>query len=109
MQRRWHLRRKELVNHFELAKNDLCIGIGISSGNVSFGEFGQSHRDLTAIGGVVNTADRAQSVAVAGQILVTRAARDRCGPDVTFGEGKLYALKGLVEPVELCNAAESQV
>jgi adenylate cyclase len=109
MQRRWHVQRTKLADRFELAENNLCIGIGISSGYVSFGEFGQSHRDLTAIGGVVNTAARAQSVAVAGQILVTRGVRDRCGPDITFGEGKLYALKDLVEPVELCNAAESQV
>ena len=32
-------------------------------GELSFGEFGRSHRDLTAIGSVVNTASRAQSVA----------------------------------------------
>jgi hypothetical protein len=36
----------------------LGIGIGINSGIVRFGEFGRSHRDLTAIGTVVNTAAR---------------------------------------------------
>jgi len=43
----------------------LGIGIGIDSGIVSFGEFGRSHRDLTAIGTVVNTAARAQTAAQA--------------------------------------------
>jgi class 3 adenylate cyclase len=68
---------------------------------VSFGEFGRSHRDLTAIGTVVNTAARAQTAAQAGQILVTRAVRDRCAPDFAGSEARLYALKGLPEPAEL--------
>jgi adenylate cyclase len=79
----------------------LEIGIGIDSGMVSFGEFGRSHRDLTAIGTVVNTAARAQTAAQAGQILVTRAVRDRSGPPLAGAKGRLYALKGITEPVEL--------
>jgi adenylate cyclase len=35
------------------------VGIGIDSGETNFGEFGRSHRDLTAIGTVVNRAARA--------------------------------------------------
>jgi adenylate cyclase len=68
------------------------IGIGIDSGIVSFGEFGRSHRDLTAIGTVVNTAARAQSAAQAGQVLVTRAVRDRSGAALAASEGRLSAL-----------------
>jgi adenylate cyclase len=79
----------------------LGIWIGIDSGIVRFGEFGRSHRDLTAIGTVVNTAARAQSAAQAGQILVTRAVRDRSAPAVATSAGRLYPLKGLAEPVEL--------
>ena len=79
------------------------MGVGIASGSVSFGEFGQSHRDLTAIGTVVNTAARAQSVARAGQILVTRAVRDQCKNDIN-DEGTKYDLKGLAAPIELYNA-----
>ena len=78
----------------------LRIGIGIDSGIVSFGEFGRSHRDLTAIGTVVNTAARAQSAAQAGQILVTRAVRDRSTASMATSTGRLYPLKGLAEPVE---------
>ena len=108
MQCRWRVRRAELVKSFGLAENDLCIGIGINSGNLSFGEFGRSHRDLTAIGAIVNTAARAQSVASAGQILVTRAVRHRCGADTILSEGKRYELKGLAEPIELYDLAESR-
>lgn len=79
----------------------LAIGVGIDSGKVSFGEFGRSHRDLTAIGTVVNTAARAQGVAQPGQILVTRSVRDRSASALAAGEGRLYELKGMTEPVEL--------
>ena len=79
----------------------LGIGIGIDSGMVSFGEFGRTHRDLTAIGTVVNTAARAQSAAQAGEILVTQAVRDRSGPALATSQGQLYPLKGLTEPIAL--------
>jgi adenylate cyclase len=104
MQRRWRLRRAELIEGLDLAEDDLCIGIGISSGGVSFGEFGQSHRDLTAIGTVVNTAARAQSVARAGQILITASVRDRCERDMVDRKGARFDLKGLAGPTELYDA-----
>jgi class 3 adenylate cyclase len=107
IQRRWRTRRAELVEGLDLDAGSLCIGIGVSSGDVSFGEFGQSHRDLTAIGTVVNTAARAQSVARAGQIMVTGAVRDRCGKDVVSGEPAKYDLKGLATPIELYDAGEN--
>ena len=104
IQRRWRARRAELVEGLDLVEGSLCIGIGVSSGNVSFGEFGQSHRDLTAIGTVVNTAARAQSVARPGQILVTDAVRDRCGSDMIDSGASKYDLKGLATPIELFEA-----
>jgi adenylate cyclase len=107
IQRRWRARRAELVEGLDLDEGSLCIGIGVSSGNVSFGEFGQSHRDLTAIGTVVNTAARAQSVARAGRIMVTGAVRDRCGEDVVSGEPIKYDLKGIATPIELYDAGEN--
>jgi len=104
MQQRWRARRPDLVEGLDIDEEDLCIGIGICSGNVSFGEFGQSHRDLTAIGTVVNTAARAQSAARAGQILVTKTVRDRCEEDIVRGSGSSYNLKGLAAAVELYDA-----
>jgi adenylate cyclase len=86
----------------DLTGDELGIGIGIDAGDVSFGEFGRSHRDLTAIGTVVNTASRAQAVAVAGQTLVTRAVKDRSRE--VDGAARDYALKGFDEPVALYTA-----
>lgn len=101
IQRRCQERRPLLASSLDCDEDALGIGIGIDSGTVSFGEFGRSHRDLTAIGTVVNTAARAQSVAQAGEVLVTRAVRDRSAPSLAASEGRLYTLKGLAEPVEL--------
>jgi adenylate cyclase len=104
IQQRWRARHPTLVEGLGLAEGSLCIGIGISSGDVSFGEFGRSHRDLTAIGTVVNTAARAQSAARGGQILVTKTVRDRCEKDIVQGDGSMYDLKGLGAPIELYDA-----
>ncbi|MBB5053115.1 class 3 adenylate cyclase [Afipia massiliensis] len=82
---------------------DIGIGIGIDCGQTNFGEFGHAHRDLTAIGTVVNRAARAQAAAKAGEILVTGAVRDRVG-DMVSGDGNNYALKGFQQPVRLFSA-----
>ena len=99
--RRCAAQRHLLAKSLNCDEQALGVGIGIDSGIVSFGEFGRSHRDLTAIGTVVNTAARAQSAAQPGQILVTRAVRDRSGPGLADAEGQLFSLKGFAAPVEL--------
>jgi adenylate cyclase len=102
IQRRCHLRRElHAAEGIDLGANELGVGIGIDSGEASFGEFGRSHRDLTAIGTVVNTAARAQSATEAGQILVTQAVYDRARRQTEKGEGRAYHLKGFENPVEL--------
>ena len=80
---------------------DHGIGVGIHCGELSFGEFGRSHRDLTAIGTVVNTASRAQSAAVAGEILLTQAVYDRVSPDLAGSRPQEYRLKGFDAPMTL--------
>ena len=106
IQRRCGARGEMLaVERNGLDGSELGIGIGIDSGEASFGEFGRSHRDLTAIGTVVNTAARAQSVAEAGQILITQAVRDRTSSQAVQSEGRDYALKGYAKPVTLIRAA----
>ena len=101
IQKKWLDRRKALVEAHGLTASELGIGIGIHSGELSFGEFGRSHRDLTAIGTVVNTASRAQSVAEADQILVTKAVFDRAQPDLKDSHSKAFQLKGFDTPIEL--------
>jgi adenylate cyclase len=105
IQRRCKARRETLLaENIGLGGSELGVGIGIDSGHASFGEFGRSHRDLTAVGTVVNTAARAQSAAQAGGILVTQAVYDRAGRDVVGSEGREYHLKGFETPVRLYTA-----
>ena len=81
--------------------DEFGIGVGIHTGEVSFGEFGHSHRDLTAIGTVVNMAARAQSAAQPGQILVTKEVRDRAQAELQGSIASDYTLKGFDQPVAL--------
>jgi len=83
---------------------DFGVGVGLHCGELSFGEFGHSHRDLTAIGTVVNTASRVQGVAEAGEILVTEEVRERAGELAQESVGRAYALKGFEGPVMLYRA-----
>jgi class 3 adenylate cyclase len=101
IQARCAAKRSSLAREFGLTGSELGVGIGIDTGALSFGVFGQSHRDLTAIGTVVNTAARAQSAAEPGQILVTRAVHEKVGPDLALGPARGYQLKGFEAPVEL--------
>ena len=100
IQQRFAERRDALQEEIGTRDVELGIGIGIDSGDTNFGEFGRSHRDLTAIGTVVNRAARAQAVAKPGEILVTAAVRDRSGGLVS-GEGRDFSLKGFDQPVTL--------
>jgi adenylate cyclase len=101
IQKNWREVRATLAQAHGLTASELGIGIGIHTGDLSFGEFGRSHRDLTAIGTVVNTASRAQSVAAADQILVTKAVFDRAQPDLKDSPSKPFLLKGFNTPIEL--------
>lgn len=105
IQRRCVLRKEALLaDDDELEGGQLGVGIGIDSGETSFGEFGRAHRDLTAIGTVVNMAARAQTAAEVGDILVTRAVRDRAAAAMAESTARQYHLKGFEQPVELFSA-----
>jgi class 3 adenylate cyclase len=101
IQARCHAKREALAAEFGVAGDALGVGVGIDSGRVSFGEFGHSHRDVTAIGTVVNTAARAQAAAEAGQILVTAAVHERAAADLAGSQPRPYALKGFDDSIEL--------
>jgi adenylate cyclase len=100
IQQRFAARRQDLLRDIGTPDVELGIGIGIDSGATNFGEFGHSHRDLTAVGTVVNRAARVQAMAKSGEILVTSAVRDRSG-DMVTGAGQEFALKGFEQPVML--------
>lgn len=104
IQRQWGENRETLARRYGVSEADLGVGIGIHCGDLSFGEFGHTHRDLTAIGTVVNTASRAQTAAGAGEILVTEAVHRRGGEDCAHGQPRPYHLKGFDTPIELYSA-----
>jgi adenylate cyclase len=101
IQERWSARYETPVESPDLADGKLGIGVGIHCGDISFGEFGRSHRDVTAIGTVVNTAARAQSAAVAGEILLTQAVYDRASSELTGSQAQEYRFKGFEAPIKL--------
>jgi class 3 adenylate cyclase len=101
IQKSWRARRETLAEPASLSSEELGIGIGIHSGELSFGEFGRSHRDLTAIGTVVNLASRAQSAAHAGETLLTQAVYERAQSDLMGSEAREYQLKGFEASVKL--------
>jgi adenylate cyclase len=90
---RWRGKQASFANELGLAPGVLGVGIGIDCGEISFGEFGRSHLDLTAIGNVVNTASRAQSVAQGNEVLVTQSVRERL-LELRSSPGQQYQLKG---------------
>ncbi|QOZ34360.1 adenylate/guanylate cyclase domain-containing protein [Bradyrhizobium sp. CCBAU 53421] len=100
IQRRFRERHDALVQAIGAGDIEIGIGIGMDSGDTNFGEFGKTHRDLTAVGTVVNRAARAQAAAKSGEILVTTAVRDRTR-DMITAAGSDYTLKGFDQPVTL--------
>ena len=100
IRQRFAERQGELAVEAGIGEKELGVGIGIDSGDTNFGEFGHTHRDLTAIGTVVNRAARAQGAAEPGEILVTESVRSRVA-DLLGNAGKEYTLKGFDEPVTL--------
>jgi adenylate cyclase len=101
LQQRCRARRESLAEAFGADKGTICVGVGIDSGKISFGEFGRTHHDLTAIGTVVNTASRAQSAAGAGEILVTEAVYERARSELNESSAQEFRLKGFDAPIRL--------
>ena len=78
---------------------DLKIGVGPDYGrafvgNVSAGEV----KDFTAIGDVVNTAERLQGVAAPGEIVLSRRVCEVAGGEPPRATQRTYELKGKAAP-----------
>ncbi|MBF0473796.1 MAG: GAF domain-containing protein [Nitrospirae bacterium] len=77
-------------------------GIGISSGEVIVGNIGSPrHTDYTAIGDEVNIAERLESIAKGGQILVTRTVYEAAQSRFEFKKYGDIEVKGRVNKVEI--------
>ena len=106
----WAIRAAlEMQRAFEYLKNGwppefkkLGIGIGINYGEAVVGNIGtEETMDYTVIGDVVNTAERVESIAHSGQILITKAALARVQGKVRIRALEPVQLKGKSLPIDL--------
>ena len=80
----------------------LGIGIGINYGEVVVGNIGTKERmDYTVIGDVVNTAQRVESKARPGQVLITKSALSQVEGKIKIHALEPVQLKGKSLPVEI--------
>ncbi|MBU2498446.1 MAG: adenylate/guanylate cyclase domain-containing protein, partial [Proteobacteria bacterium] len=81
--------------------HELGIGIGINTGYMTIGNIGSDiHKDYTVIGNQVNIAARLETLAKAGQILISRRTYTRVKELVEverMGEVKVKGIQNLVE------------
>lgn len=84
----------------------LCLGVGISSGEVFVGNVGSRKRfDYTAIGQEVNVASRLCAMARGGQILVSEKTRALLGSRIPLRHMGDVHFKGLERPIHVFEVA----
>jgi adenylate cyclase len=83
------------------ALSALELGVGLDVGPAFVGMVGEGEvRDFTAIGDVVNVAARLQSIAKAGEIVMSAEVARMA--TVTDGDPVMLDLKGKAEPFAAC-------
>lgn len=86
----------------EWIKENFKTGIGINSGKVVVGNIGSpKHMDYTAIGDEMNLASRLQSIATAGQILVSRSIYEATQDSFEFCYHGRITVKGREQPTDV--------
>lgn len=76
------------------------FGVGVNCGEVVIGNVGSKMRmNFTAIGDVVNTAQRLESQAKAGQVLISPEMKERLKDRIETREIGLMTLKGKSQPL----------
>ncbi|MDR1129128.1 MAG: adenylate/guanylate cyclase domain-containing protein, partial [Treponema sp.] len=80
---------------------NLKVRMGINTGRVIVGNLGTNARiEYTVIGAAVNLAQRMESNAPIGGILVTGAVREKAGNGFSFSEKREIPVKGYNKPIE---------
>ncbi len=92
------LRMQETLQARE-AVADLRLRIGVNTGEVLVGAL-RSGGDYTAMGDVVNTAQRLQSAAQPGQVLVGSSTHLAAGDHIRYKDLGAQRVRGREEPVE---------
>ena len=77
-----------------------CLRVGINTGAAFVGRVGSDDvKDYTAVGDTVNVAQRLQSEAEPGEVLVSASAYDQVRERFPGAQSRVLALKGRTEPV----------
>ncbi|MBW2096597.1 MAG: hypothetical protein JRI80_17130 [Deltaproteobacteria bacterium] len=94
----------ELREEWKGYDHDLGVGIGINTGYMTVGNIGSEiHRDYTVIGNQVNIAARLESMAAAGQILISQRTYSKVEPLVESEFIGEIQVKGIHTPVRTFN------
>jgi adenylate cyclase len=84
--------------------HDFGVGIGINTGYMTVGNIGSDiHKDYTVIGNQVNVASRLESLAKAGQILVSQRTYSKVKSLVEVEKVGVIQVQGLRDPVVTYN------
>jgi len=86
------------------------FGIGINAGEAVAGNLGAAKRlEYTVIGDAVNLAQRLESQARAGEVLVSQPVYDKVSADVEAAPRDPVKLKGKSKPVPLWEIRRAKV
>jgi adenylate cyclase len=78
---------------------EVGIGVGVHTGETLIGEVGQTYRDFTVIGPVVNLASRLQGSANPGEIVMTEAVYNANAYRLETAQREVLDIKGIEQPV----------
>jgi class 3 adenylate cyclase len=78
---------------------ELQLRVGLNSGQVIAGDIGSGHFGYTAVGEQVGMAQRMESVAPPGGVMLSRSAAQLVDGAATLGEREMVQIKGADEPV----------
>jgi class 3 adenylate cyclase len=80
---------------------DLWLRVGLNSGQVIAGEIGSGSFGYTAIGEQVGMAERMESVAAPGGVMLSASTARLVDGSAALGEAELVQIKGFEEPVRV--------
>ena len=98
---------EELRSTWMRSREELSIGVGISTGYVTVGNMGSTHRtEYTVIGNHVNVAARLADAAAPGEILVTERSLASVQTSVEWEPVESLMMKGVNRPLEVFTLKE---